>query len=129
MSFFSAVWDVLLWALMFTVFIGYLMALFAVIMDLFRDDKLNGWLKALWFILLIFLPFLTVLAYLIFRGRGMTARSTAHHRAVQSATDDYIRHVAGSPADDIAKAKSLLDAGTITVAEFDQLKAAALARG
>lgn len=129
MSFFSAVWDVLLWALMFTVFIGYLMALFSVIADLFRDSALNGWLKALWFVFLIFFPLVTVLIYLIVRGRGMTQRSVAQHQAAQTAAEDYIRHVASSPADDIVKAKSLLDSGAITVAEYDQLKAAALARG
>ncbi|QTV79272.1 SHOCT domain-containing protein [Microbacterium sp. NIBRBAC000506063] len=128
MSFFSAVWDVLLWALLFTVFIGYLMALFSIITDLFRDTKLNGWLKALWFVFLIFLPLLTALAYLIFRGRGMTERAVAQQQAAQAAADDYIRSVAGSPTDDIAKAKSLLDSGAITQAEYEQLKAAALAR-
>ncbi len=129
MSFFSAVWDVLLWALMFTVFIGYLMALFSVISDLFRDRALNGWLKAIWFVFLIFFPLITVLIYLIARGRGMTERSIAQQQAMLAAADDYIRQVAASPADDIAKAKSLLDSGAITVAEYDQLKAAALARG
>lgn len=59
----------------------------------------------------------------------MTERSIAQQQAAQSATEDYIRQVAASPADDIAKAKSLLDSGAITVAEYDQLKAAALARG
>lgn len=128
MSFLSSVWDVVLWALMFTVFIGYLMALFSVITDLFRDHKLNGWFKAIWFVCLIFFPLITVLVYLIARGRGMTERSIAQQQAAQSAADDYIRQVAGSPAHDIAKAKELLDAGAITQAEFEQLKGAALAR-
>ena len=128
MSFFSAVWDVLLWALMFTVFIGYLMALFSIITDLFRDQKLNGWLKALWFVFLIFLPLLTALVYLIFRGRGMTERAVASQQAAQAAAEDYIRQVAASPAEDIAKAKELLESGAITQAEFEQLKSAALAR-
>lgn len=127
MSFFAAVWDVLLWALLFTVFIGYLMALFAVIMDLFRDHTLNGWLKALWFIFLIIFPLVTVLVYLIFRGRGMTNRSVAAQQAAQQAADDYIRQVAGSPADSIAQAKSLLDSGAINQEEFEHLKRKALA--
>lgn len=128
MSFFSAVWDVLLWALTFTVFIAYLMALFSIISDLFRDTKLNGWLKALWLVFLIFLPLVTALAYLIFRGRGMTERAISQQQAAQAAADDYIRSVAGSPTEDIVKAKSLLDSGAITQAEYEQLKAAALAR-
>lgn len=128
MSFFSVVWDVLLWALTFTVFIGYLMALFSIITDLFRDSTLNGWLKALWFVFLIFLPLLTALVYLIFRGRGMTERARAQQQVAQAAADDYIRSVAASPTEDIARAKSLLDSGAITQAEYEQLKAAALAR-
>ncbi len=129
MSFLSAIWDVLLFALIFTVFIGYLMALFSIITDLFRDRELNGFLKAVWFVALIFLPLLTALVYLIFRGRGMTERAVASQQAAQSAAEDYIRQVASSPTDDIAKAKSLLDSGAITQAEFDSLKATALARG
>jgi ABC-type multidrug transport system fused ATPase/permease subunit len=111
------------------VFIAYLMALFAIIGDLFRDHKLNGWFKAIWIIFLIFLPFLTALVYLIARGRGMAERSQKAAQQQKSAADSYIRTVAStSPANDIAKAKELLDAGTITQAEFDSLKAKALAQ-
>ncbi len=127
-TFITALWEFILWALIFTVFIGYLMALFSIIIDLFRDTKLNGFAKAIWFLALIFFPLVTALIYLVVRGRGMTARSMAQHQAAQDATDAYIRQVAGSPAADIAKAKELLDAGAINAAEFDQLKAAALAR-
>ena len=109
-------------------FIAYLFALFAIIGDLFRDHKLNGWWKALWIIFLIFVPFLTALVYLIARGPGMAERSQKEARQVQSATDDYIRTVASSsPADEIAKAKQLLDQGVITQEEFAHLKARALA--
>lgn len=109
--------------------ISYLFALFAVVGDLFRDRGLNGWWKALWILFLIFVPFLTVLVYLIARGGGMAERSQHEASKAQSAADDYIRGVAGaSPSDEIAKAKALLDAGTITQAEYDGLKARALAR-
>jgi hypothetical protein len=109
------------------VFVSYLFALFAVIGDLFRDRRLSGWWKAVWIIFLIFVPFATVLVYLIARGRGMAARSSRTAAAAQSATDDYIRSVANtSPADEIAQAKALLDDGTITPAEFESLKARAL---
>ncbi|MGM7668943.1 SHOCT domain-containing protein [Microbacterium sp. A93] len=128
MSFWSAIWDVLLWALTFTVFIAYLMALFSIISDLFRDHKLNGVAKAIWLICLIFLPLLTALAYLIFRGRGMSERAAAQQQAAKNAADSYIRTVAGNPVEDIARAKELLDAGTITADEFAQLKSAALAK-
>ena len=109
-------------------FVAYLFALFAIVGDLFRDHKLNGWLKAVWIIFLIFVPFLTALVYLIARGRGMAERGAAAAQVQRAETDNYIRTVASeSPAHDIAKAKELLDSGTITQAEFDTLKAKALA--
>lgn len=108
-------------------FIAYLFALFAIIGDLFRDHKLNGWWKAVWIIFLLFVPFLTALVYLIARGAGMAERSQKEARQAQSAADDYIKSVAGSsPSDEIAKAKGLLDAGTITQDEYDLIKAKAL---
>jgi len=127
MSFWGNFWDVIGWFLWAFVFIAYLMALFAIIGDLFRDRKLNGWWKALWILFLIFVPFLTALVYLIARGRGMAERQTKEVVQAQSAADDYIRNVAGSSAaDEIAKAKALLDAGTITQDEYNLLKAKAL---
>lgn len=129
MTFLSNFWD-FLWALFWAfAFIAYLFAIFAIIGDLFRDHKLNGWWKALWIIFLIFLPFLTALVYLIARGKGMAERSAAAAAQAQRATDDYIRSAAGtaaSPSEEIAKAKALLDSGAITQAEFDSLKAKAL---
>ena len=127
MSFLSNLWDFLWMFLTIFVFIAYLMALFSIITDLFRDRALNGWAKAIWFIFLIFLPFLTALVYLIARGRGMGERQAAQVREVKQAQDDYIRQVAGGPAAEIAEAKRLLDSGAITQAEFDSLKAKALA--
>ncbi|GGF30880.1 SHOCT domain-containing protein [Subtercola lobariae] len=108
-------------------FIAYLFALFAIIGDLFRDHKLNGWFKAIWVLFLIFVPFLTALVYLIARGKGMAERSQKAAKQAETATNDYIRQVAGTtPADDIAKAKTLLDSGAITQAEYESLKAHAL---
>ncbi|MBN9140283.1 MAG: SHOCT domain-containing protein [Micrococcales bacterium] len=128
MTFLSNFWD-FLWALFWAfAFVAYLFAIFAIIGDLFRDHKLNGWWKALWIIFLIFLPFLTALVYLIARGNGMAERSQKAARAQQQVAEGYIREVAGTatPTDEIAKAKALLDAGAITQAEFDALKAKAL---
>lgn len=130
-GFWGSFWDIIWWFLWAFFFVAYLFALFAVIGDLFRDHTLNGWLKALWIIFLIFVPFLTLLIYLIARGRGMAERSAKEARQIQSAQDAYIKSVAGgapgaSPADEIAKAKALLDAGTISQAEYDALKAKAL---
>ena len=107
------------------VFFAYLMVMFSIVGDIFRDTELNGWLKAVWILALIFLPVLTALVYLIARGRGMSERQREAARAMRSHQDEYIRSVASSsPADDIAKAKALLDDGSITQAEYDGLKAA-----
>ena len=123
-------WDLILWFFWIFVFVAYLMVIFSIIGDLFRDDSVNGWLKAIWIIFLIFVPFLTALIYLIARGNGMQKRSIAQAQELRAAQDAYIRQTAGSgssAADDIAKAKSLLDSGAISQAEFDALKAKALA--
>jgi len=127
MDFWNNFWNII-WLFFWSfAFIAYLFALFAIISDLFRDHKLNGWWKALWIIFLIFVPFLTALVYLIARGPGMAERSQKEARQVQQSTDAYIRQVAtASPADEIAKAKALLDAGTITPEEFAHLKSVAL---
>lgn len=118
------------WILLWSFFIVcYLMILFQIIGDLFRDKELSGWWKALWIIALIFVPFLSALIYLIARGKGMAERQAGEVRQAQAATDSYIQEVAGrsNPAEQIATAKNLLDQGTITQTEFDKLKAAALA--
>ena len=116
------------WWILWTFYlVAYLYVIFFVIQDLFRDEKLNGWWKALWIIFLIFVPFLTALVYLIARGPGMAERSQKEAHQVQQSTDAYIREVASSsPSDEIAKAKALLDAGTITPEEFAHLKSVAL---
>ena len=111
---------------------AYLFVLFYILTDLFRDRELSGWWKALWIIFLIFAPYLTALVYIIARGRGMSERQVAAAKEARSETDAYIKHVAASgggksPAEHIAEAKKLLDSGTINQAEFDQLKAKALA--
>ena len=125
-------WDFIAWMFWIFVFVAYLMVIFSIVGDLFRDDKLSGWLKAVWILFLIFVPFLTALVYLIARGNGMQKRSIAQAQELRAAQDAYIRQTAGSgagasAADDIAKAKTLLDSGAITQAEFDGLKAKALA--
>ncbi|PRB19220.1 SHOCT domain-containing protein [Microbacterium sp. MYb62] len=127
MSFWGSFWDIIAWFFLAFIFISYLFALFAIVADLFRDHKLNGWWKALWIILLIFVPILTALVYVIARGTGMAERSNAEAANARSAADAYIQQVAGSsPSDEIAKAKALLDAGTITAQEYNTIKAKAL---
>ncbi len=75
MTFWNSFWDIIWWFLWIFVFVAYMFALFSIVVDLFRDRKLNGWWKAVWLIFLIFVPFLTALVYLIARGRGMAERS------------------------------------------------------
>ncbi|WP_193046753.1 SHOCT domain-containing protein [Mycolicibacterium baixiangningiae] len=121
-------WDYLWSAVVIFAFIAYLIILFNILTDLFwRDHKTSGWIKAIWVVFLILLPYLTALVYLIARGGGMAQRAREAAFAAQRETDDYIRQAAGrSPAQEIADAKGLLDNGVITEAEFDALKAKAL---
>ena len=127
MDFWASFWNIIWFFVSAFIFVAYLIALFTIITDLFRDRELNGWWKALWLVALLFIPFITSLVYLITRGKGMAERS--HKSAVEStrAAEDYIRTVAHvSPSDEIVKAKALLDAGTITVDEYEHLKRRAL---
>ena len=122
-------WD-FLWLLFWSyIFVAYLMLLFHIIADVFRDRDLGGFAKALWMIVLIVVPFLSALIYLIARGRGMAERQAGAARQAQAETEQYIQSVASTPnsADQIASAKALLDDGTITEVEYDRLKEKALA--
>ena len=121
-------WDIIWFIVISFAFIAYLMVMFSIIADIFRDRDSGGFAKALWIVALIFVPFLTALIYLIAKGGGMADRSAQHARAVQSAQESYIKDVAGnsSPADEVTKAKALLDAGAISPAEYETLKAKAL---
>ncbi|RYV50100.1 SHOCT domain-containing protein [Pengzhenrongella frigida] len=122
-------WDIVWFIVISFAFIAYLMVMFSIIADLFRDRETGGFVKALWILALIFLPFLTALIYLIARGGGMAERSAQNARAIQSAQESYIKDVAGTgtSVDQVTKAKALLDAGAISPAEFEALKAKALA--
>ena len=119
----------ILWTTLVIFFmIMYFIILFNILIDLFRDHDLSGWAKAAWVLFLLVATFLAALVYLIVRGGGMAKRSLEHQQAAQAQFNDYVQSVAsqGSPTEQIAQAKSLLDAGTIDQAEFDSLKAKAL---
>ena len=121
-------WD-FFWLMIWTFFfIAYLMVLFQIIVDLFRDKKLGGFSKAIWFLGLIFVPIFTALLYILFRGRGMSERQIEAVKEARAETDAYIRSVAGSksPTEQIAEAKALLDSGAISADEFARLKSKAL---
>lgn len=121
-------WDAVLLLASTFIFVAYLVVLFHIVVDLFRDGEMGGGSKALWIVGLIFVPVLTSIVYILFRGGGMAGRQRAALDKAKSQTDEYIRTVAGkSPAEEIAHAKGLLDSGTITPDEFARLKAKALA--
>lgn len=120
-------WDYVWYTIVVFAFVAYLIVLFQIVVDLFRDHELSGWVKALWLIVLVLFPYLSAFVYLIARGRGMALRAQAAQAEAKQATDQYIRQVAGkSPAESISDAKALLDSGVITEAELQQLKAHAL---
>jgi hypothetical protein len=124
----SNFWDFILLILSTGVMIAYLLILFQIVVDLFRDHQLGGGWKALWIVGLIVVSGLTAIIYIIGRGRCMAERQRASMQRAKEDTDTYIRSVAGkSPAEQISDAKALLDAGTITADEFTRLKAKALA--
>ena len=124
----SNFWD-LVWLIFSSfIFISYLIILFQIVVDLFRDPDLGGGSRAIWIIGLIFLPVFTAIVYVLSRGRSMSERQRASVQKARSETENFIREVAGkSPAEQIAAAKALLDAGTITQEEYAKLKAKALA--
>jgi hypothetical protein len=124
----SNFWDILYLIASTFLFFAYLIILFHIVVDLFRDSELSGGYKALWLIALVVLPFLTALIYVLVRGKGMAERQRTVLQRAKSDTEAYIREVAGkSPAEQIADARALLDAGTINQAEFERLKEKALA--
>jgi hypothetical protein len=121
-------WDIVWFIVITYAFVAYLVVLFHIIGDIFRDEDLSGLAKAAWVIALCLLPLITALSYLIVRGRGMAERSAERAVARRSAQDAYIRQVAGhtTPSDQIAQARALFDAGAISQSEYDALKSKAL---
>ncbi|MFJ2534614.1 PLDc N-terminal domain-containing protein [Microbacterium maritypicum] len=127
-GFWGSFGDLIWWFLTVFLFVTYLFVLFSIIGDLFRDNTLKGGWKAVWIIFLLFLPIVTALVYLIARGRGMGERNQAQAAQVRESQSAYVRSLIepSTPADQITKAKALLDAGTITPSEYDALKVKAL---
>jgi len=121
--------DVLWTMFIFFLWIIWFWLLFSVFVDIFRRHDLSGGKKALWLILTIALPYLGVFVYIISQNDGMTQRNLERAQAQKAQFDDYVKQTAstGGAAGEIDKAKQLLDSGAISQAEFDQLKARALA--
>jgi hypothetical protein len=122
-------WQVIWTIFIFFLWVMWLWLLIGVFSDLFRNHEMSGWAKAGWCVFVILLPFLGVFVYLIAEGKGMAHRNQKQVQAAEADFDARVRAAAAQsdPAGQIANAKQLLDSGTITAAEFDQLKARALA--
>src|SRR5262245_18062230 len=119
--------DVLWSMLIFFFWIIWIWIVITVLIDVFRRHDIGGFAKALWVIFVIILPWLGVLIYLIVEHDGMRERGMQQAQAQKDQFDQYVREAAGGSADEIAKAKQLLDQGAITQDEFNALKAKALA--
>ncbi|HMN98378.1 MAG TPA: SHOCT domain-containing protein [Miltoncostaeaceae bacterium] len=123
-----SVWDVIWTSFIFFCWIAVLVIFFQVVIDIFRSHDLSGWAKTGWLIFIVILPLIGLLVYIGVRGRTMAERAAKD----QLDRADAIRKAQGiaapgTPADEIAKAKDMLDSGVIDQAEFDQLKKKALA--
>ncbi len=115
--------------LIFFAFVVWIWILITVFADIFRRHDESGWIKVLWIIFIIVLPYFGAFVYLIAEHKGMTERALKQQEAAQAQFDQYVKQTAGSsdPTEQIAKAKSLLENNTITQAEFDEIKRKALA--
>ena len=124
--------DVFWTMLEFFLWIMWFFVLFRVIGDIFRNHESTGWNKALWLILVLFVPFLGVLIYVIVHGNDMGRRSMARAEEQQRALQDYFQKTAGpggggSSADELAKLAELKEKGVLNEAEYQQAKAKILA--
>ena len=120
-------WEIIGYFFWGYILFSFIAILIALVFDVFRDPGLNGWAKAAWVLFLVIFPILASVVYVIARGGRMSERQGEFVRNQRAQTDEYIRSVAASsPADEIAKAKALLDSGSITAAEYEGLKSRAL---
>jgi hypothetical protein len=126
MSLWEYLWSFVWWTFTIFIWVAALMVLIWIIIDIFRDHKLGGGFKALWLILIFFLPLLGAIIYVIVRGKGMAERSAARQGGQAPQEADWQPKASSSPTDDIAAAKALLDTGAISQGEFDALKSKAL---
>lgn len=120
-------WDALWTIFIFFLWILWFFLLFKIVFDVFRRHDIGGGKKVVWLLFILFLPFLGAFAYIVANGDGIAQRDAERAQAAQSQFNDYVQTVAGGPAGEIDKAKQLLDSGAISQAEFDSIKAKALA--
>ncbi len=123
LPFLEVLWSIIV----FFAWVAWIWIAITVLTDVFRRHDIGGWHKAAWVVFVIVAPFLGVLVYLIAQHDGMRERSVKQIEAQKQAFDQYVRESAGGSAAEIAKAKELLDDGSISQAEFEAIKAKALA--
>ncbi|MGB0889196.1 MAG: SHOCT domain-containing protein [Solirubrobacterales bacterium] len=119
--------EALLLTLEIFLFVIWIWIFVTIVVDVFRDHELGGWSKALWLLFLVVVPFISAFVYLIARGNGMRDRAIAEQADYQKAANQYIREVASSPVDDLAKLNDLKEKGVLSQEEFDRAKAKTLA--
>jgi hypothetical protein len=120
--------DLLLYVVEIFLFVIWFWILFTIIGDLFRDHGMSGWAKALWIIFLVFIPYISMIVYLIARGSGMRERSLQAQSEAKKHFDEYVRTQAHtSPADELHKLNDLKEKGALSPEEFDKAKAKLLA--
>jgi hypothetical protein len=120
--------DLLLTVFEIFLFVVWIWILFTIITDLFRNHEMSGWLKAVWLVLLVFIPYLTALIYLIVYGSDMRERQLRAQAEAKHDADRYIRAAAhASPADELHKLHDLVEKGALTQAEYDRAKQKLLA--
>ncbi|MET4136036.1 PLDc N-terminal domain-containing protein [Pseudarthrobacter sp. PvP090] len=116
-------WDYFWLMISFLLYVSYLVVLFLIVKDIFSDSTRTGWSKAVWVLVLIFLPVFGGLAYLIAFGQSMSLRQAARSDVARDDVDNYASRPAGTnPAEQISQAKTLMDEGVLTAEEFAALK-------
>jgi Short C-terminal domain/Phospholipase_D-nuclease N-terminal len=120
--------DLLLTVFEIFLFVIWIWILFTIIGDLFRDHDMSGFSKAIWIIFLVFIPYISMIVYLIARGSGMRARTLQAQSEAKAHFDEYVRTQAHtSPADELHKLADLREKGALSPEEFDRAKAKLLA--
>ena len=120
--------DLLLMVFEIFLFVVWIWILFTIITDLFRNHEMSGWLKAVWLVLLVFIPYITALVYLIVYGRDMRERTLRAQAEAKHQAEEYIRSAAHtSPADELHKLHDLVEKGALTQGEYDRAKEKLLA--
>jgi hypothetical protein len=124
-----SIWDIFVSMFWFMLLFAWIMLLFHIIADIFRDRELGGGAKAIWCLFLILIPWLGALVYLIVRGNSMAQRSVQATQENEANMRAYVRDAAGTPsaADELAKLAGMRDSGTITPEDYEKAKAKVLA--